>query len=69
MPVITVPTRSKRWSTRQVEIPDPSRLMDRVSNALHRRSESGKSQSGRRWTDKIGRAARTMSDTHIHTRR
>ena len=64
MPVITVPTRSKHWSTRQVELPDPSRLMGRVTTALRERTGGGKPQEAR-WTSKVRRAA----ETRVNTRR
>ena len=64
MPVITVPTRSKHWSTRQVDVPEPSRLMARVTNALRQRTGGGKSQEAS-WTSKVRHAA----ETRFRTRR
>ena len=67
MPVITVPTRSKRSKTRQIEQPDASRLMGRVSGALRQRGAAGKSNNRRQqpghWTTRVRRAARSISET------
>ncbi|HYZ30452.1 MAG TPA: hypothetical protein VE570_15420 [Thermoleophilaceae bacterium] len=62
MPV-TIPKRSKRSSTRQVELPDTTRLMGRVTGALHQRGSAGKPQNRRPWTTRIRRAARRISET------
>jgi hypothetical protein len=62
MPVINVPTRSKHWSTRQVELPEPSELMGRVTNALRQRTAGGKSKAAN-WTSKVRRAAETRIQT------